>query len=232
MEIFCPDSGSSGNLYKVGDGHTSILLECGLPIKEIRRSLNYNLYSVSACFLSHEHGDHSAAAWDILNGGIPLHTSPGTAKALGVEEHWGLETCRPGDTIFVGGSLVVKPFKTEHDAKEPLGFFIYSKETGERLLFATDTYYIRYLFPMVNYLMIECSYDEDILAERHDVSEYYIKRLRVSHLSFQMLKDYLEKMDTDYLKEVYLLHMSDGSSDEKLFVNEIQKITGVPVYAP
>lgn len=58
------------------------------------------------------------------------------------------------------------PVKTEHDAKEPLGFLIYSRTTREKLLFATDTYYIRYRFPGLTHIMIECNYAIDIMCRK------------------------------------------------------------------
>lgn len=39
------------------------------------------------------------------------------------------------------------------------------QRNNERLLFITDSYFVRYKFKNINYLMIECNYSADILEE-------------------------------------------------------------------
>ena len=48
-------SGSAGNLYKLDDGKSEILIEAGLPIKKIRKKLEFKLSEVAGCLISHEH---------------------------------------------------------------------------------------------------------------------------------------------------------------------------------
>ena len=54
MDIKVLASGSSGNSYRISDGSTSLLLECGIKYNEIQRRLNYNV-SVTGCLISHSH---------------------------------------------------------------------------------------------------------------------------------------------------------------------------------
>ena len=75
-------SGSAGNCYRITDGTTSILIECGIPIKDIRSGLGYQLSEISACLISHEHKDHCVAIKDILKLGIDCYMSQGTKEAL------------------------------------------------------------------------------------------------------------------------------------------------------
>jgi hypothetical protein len=49
-------------------------------------------------------------------------------------------------------------------------------------------------------------------------------------MSIEGLKRLLWINDTTRLKGIHLLHLSDSNSDEKLFKEEIQKLTGKPVY--
>jgi len=55
MEIKVLASGSSGNAYFVSDGKTPLLLEAGIPFKEIQRGLNFRLQELVGCLISHEH---------------------------------------------------------------------------------------------------------------------------------------------------------------------------------
>jgi len=93
--------------------------------------------------------------------GVDAYLSQGTAEALGLDGHrW--HAVLAGQQFEVG-TLNILPFETEHDAAEPLGFLLQSRLTGEKLLYATDTYYIRYWFTGLTHIMIECNYIPDIL---------------------------------------------------------------------
>lgn len=48
-------SGSSGNCYRVSDGQTTIMLECGVRFKQIRQGFDFRLSDVAGCLISHEH---------------------------------------------------------------------------------------------------------------------------------------------------------------------------------
>lgn len=48
-------SSSEGNLYRLTDGDSSILLECGVPMAKIKQALGFKLHDVSACLISHGH---------------------------------------------------------------------------------------------------------------------------------------------------------------------------------
>ena len=47
MDIKVIASGSSGNCYRVSDGETSVLLDCGIPFKQIQKALNFELSSIN-----------------------------------------------------------------------------------------------------------------------------------------------------------------------------------------
>lgn len=80
-------SSSSGNMYTVESQNTTMLIEAGIPIADIKKHLNFNLHTVSACLISHEHGDHAKACKDLLVAGVDVYTSAGTAEALKVSGH-------------------------------------------------------------------------------------------------------------------------------------------------
>ena len=135
---------SAGNLYEVFDGETRLLLECGLTrLRALQAALPRPLSAYAACLLTHEHKDHSRAAAALLLRGVDLCCTAGTARALGFSEGAPrLHLVRAGAQVSLG-SLRVKFFATTHDAAEPVGFLLESRITRERLLFATDTAYVR-----------------------------------------------------------------------------------------
>jgi phosphoribosyl 1,2-cyclic phosphodiesterase len=231
MDIKVLASGSSGNCYLVSDGVTPLLLECGISIRKIRQGLGFGLSTVAACLVSHEHQDHCKAITDVLRAGVYVYTSPGTIEALDLEHHR-LRPVRAKETFKVG-TWTVRAFETQHDAQEPLGVLLKSNVTGERLLYATDTYYIRYRFPRLNYIMVECNYAMDILEDnvrRGLVPEVLKKRLLTSHFSLENVKEFLKANDLSKVQEIWLLHLSDGNSDEERFKQEVMQLTGKPIY--
>lgn len=223
-------SGSAGNSYHIDDGHTQILLECGIPFKDIRRSLNFKTSNLAACFITHEHKDHSKGINDVLRAGIDCYMSPGTAEAIGIKHHRIKQI--EAKSQFQIGTWTVLPFDVQHDASEPYGFLLQNK-AGEKLLFATDTYYIRYKFKGLTHVMIECNYSMEILLnniQSGGIHPSMKNRLIQSHFSLEDVKEFLQVNDLSKLQEIHLLHLSNSNSNEVEFKKEIQEITGVPVY--
>ncbi len=116
IDIYPIASSSAGNAYRVTDGQTMLLLEAGLSYKEIQRSLSFRVTQLSACLITHEHGDHSRSAKELMRAGVKVFTSSGTADAVGLSGHR-LQIVKPGERVQVG-SWTILPFGVEHDAAE------------------------------------------------------------------------------------------------------------------
>lgn len=226
IDILPLGSSSAGNAYRITDGHTALLLEAGLRYKDIQRALEFRMSDIAGCLVSHDHGDHSKAAKDVMKAGINVYTGQGTADALGLSGH----RLRPvaARQQFTIGTWTILPFEVEHDAAEPLGFLLTNQE-GDKLLFATDTYYIRYRFRGLTHIMVECNYSIGILRENiaaGRVPAVMKNRLLRSHFSLENVKEFLRANDLQRVEEIWLLHLSDNNSDEELFKREIQALTG------
>lgn len=230
IEIKTLASGSKGNCYHVTDGSTPILLECGIRFKEIRKALNFKTSNLAGCLVTHEHKDHCGGLNEALKAGIDCFMSPGTAEAIGIKHHR-IKQVKVKNQ-FQLGSWTILPFDVQHDVFEPFGFLLQNK-AGERLLFATDTYYIRYKFKGLTHLLIECNYSRDILDENIDsgrVHKGMKNRLIKSHFSLENVKEFLKANDLSEIQEIHLIHLSDSNSNEPLFKREIQELTGKVVY--
>src|SRR5690625_703952 len=230
IEIKTLASGSSGNAYLITDGHTPLLLECGISYRDIQIALNFETSKIAGCLVSHEHKDHTKGLRDVLKAGIDVYASAGTIESENITHH----RLKPiqAKKQFEIGTWTILPFEVEHDAKEPLGFLLQNKQ-GERLLFATDTYYVRYRFNNLTHIMVECNYSMDILNENIDsgvVHSAMKKRLLTSHFSLENVKEFLMANDLSKVEEIHLIHLSDTNSDEARFKREIQALTGKPVY--
>ena len=223
-------SGSSGNCYRVSDGRTPLLLECGIPYKEIQKNLKFRVSEIAGCLVTHEHQDHCKAVRDLMKAGIDCYMSHGTAEALKVSGHR-LHIIEARQQFRLG-TWTILPFETQHDAQEPVGFLLANQE-GEKLLYATDTYYIRYKFHGLTQIMVECNYAADILkrnVEAGAVPKELKGRILKSHFSLENVKEFLKANDLSKVQEIWLLHMSDNNSDSERFKREVMELTGKPVY--
>jgi phosphoribosyl 1,2-cyclic phosphodiesterase len=231
MITFTPyASSSSGNLYTVSDGITTIMLECGLPWRKIRESLSFKTSEISAVCLTHFHLDHAKGAADAAKAGLDIYASRGTFNALKVPPHRANEIS--DGKQFTIGSWSILPFSTIHDTEGSLGFYM-SSVNKEACLFMTDTAYSPVKFKDLSVIAVECNFADDILAyniQRGALPAIVGHRTRRSHLSLETLKGMLKANDLSKLEKIYLLHMSSGNSDEMRFKREIMEITGVPVY--
>lgn len=222
-------SSSKGNCYHITDGRTPLLLECGISFKEIQKGVNFKLSEIEGCLISHEHQDHSKAIKDVMKAGIDCYLSQGTADALNATGH--RINIVKALKQFKLGTWTILPFDTQHDVAESLGFLMVSGEN--KVLFATDTYYIKYRFNGLTHIMVECNHSYKILEENVTnglLDEGQKNRLIQSHFSLENVKDFLKDNDLSKVKEIWLLHLSDGNSDAELFKREIQELTGKMVF--
>ncbi|CAI6075075.1 Putative metallo-hydrolase YycJ [Paenibacillus sp. JJ-100] len=230
IEITSLGSSSAGNAYRITDGKTPLLLDAGLRYRDIQRGLAFQVSSLAGCLVTHEHGDHSAAVKDLIKAGVDIYTSAGTAEALRINSHrvHHISALKPFDI----GTWSILPFDVQHDVVEPLGFLL-ANTAGDKLLFATDTYYIKHRFTGLTHIMVECNYSINILNQNiaaGRVPAVMKHRLLRSHFSLENVKEFIRANDMRRVQEIHLLHLSDNNSDEALFKREIAALTGKQVY--
>lgn len=162
-----------------------------------------------------------------MKAGIDIYTGKGTIEALELEGHRAIpvEPLRP----FTIGDFQIIGFPTEHDVPG-LGYLIQYMPTGEKLLFLTDSYYSKYKFKSLNYIMIECNYIKETLDQ--NIADGYINqamkpRLLQSHFSLENVKEFLKANDLSQCREIILLHLSDRNSSEQQMIREIEELTGI-----
>ena len=223
MQLTVLNSGSTGNGYVLTDGTEALVLECGVPRQDCLAALGWHTSGVAGCLVTHEHGDHAKYVRDYA-ALMPVYTSCGTAQALQAKN---LHTLEPLRTIHLGG-FSVRPIPAQHDAAEPFAYLIDHPDMG-RLLFATDTYYLRYRVPNLNHLMIECNYSLPLLranVEAGIVPEAVMQRTLGSHLSLEHLREFLAANDLSQVVQIVLIHLSARNSDTDAFCREIAAQTG------
>lgn len=229
MQIDVLASSSLGNSYLVSDGETSILLDAGIPYKELQVKSDFKVNEVAACLVSHEHGDHSKAVKDLLKSAIDVYALSETLSALKVEEHHRVHSVEPLKTYTIN-TFEIMPVTMHHDCP-CVGYMLYSKKMGERLFFATDTYKITINPQGIDYLIFEINYQKEIVNRlvNDGLMEASIRaRLLFSHYELSKALNWLKRIDKSRLKRIYVAHLSSGHSNAEEIKNAVIAETGIP----
>ena len=230
MQIKVLASSSLGNAYIVSDGTTSILLDAGIPYKELQVKSDFKVNEVATCFISHSHQDHSRAVKDLLSATIDVYALPETLSAMGVSNHHRTHSVEPLKSITIN-TFEIMPITMYHDCP-CVGYMVYSEKTGERLFFATDTYKITVNPQSVDYLILEINYQKEIvnnLVNEGKMEASIRARLLFSHYELSKALKWLKKIDKSRLKRIYVAHLSSGNSNESEIKNTLIENFGIPV---
>ena len=215
----------------INDNRTQLIIEAGVKYQIVQKSMDFNFSNVAGLLISHEHGDHShyLKQFDKWTS-IPIYATQGTLEALNVDGYR-YHTIQHMTPIKIGSWTVI-PFNVEHDAAEPVGFVIENYE-HERLLYVTDTYYVKYKFKHIKYMMVEMNYSLDIArsnVKSGTLNNSLRDRILTSHFEMENSLNFINANKSKELVQILLLHLSDANSNEQLFKRETQAITGVPVH--
>lgn len=213
MLLKCLASGSSGNCYFLETDKGILIMDCGISIAEIKKALKFNLSNVVGVIVSHGHGDHSQAAEDLRNMGIPVFTP--------------YENCRGDRARCQIADFRINAFKLPHNDTLNYGFMV--EVEGQRLLYMTDFEYCPYIFTKfkVDHMLIECNYQTKLADRGNPNFEHKVR----GHCELEVCKRFIEVNKTDHLKNVILCHLGRGSTDVKEIVKEVDNVakTGVHV---
>lgn len=208
MILKCLGSGSSGNCYLLSTETETLILDCGLPIREIKKGLEWDISKVVGVLCSHVHSDHAKAVKDFENMGIPVF-KPYEIKT-NTQNKW-------------LGSFQITTFDLPHNGTENRGFFIRTLE-NERILYLTDFEYCRYRFTeqKVNHILIECNYQQELVSKDLANYEHKIK----GHCSLETCKSFIAANKTNALRTVILCHMGVETTIAEECLSEVQNVAG------
>ncbi|MDU0420333.1 MBL fold metallo-hydrolase [Staphylococcus simulans] len=214
----------------MSDGYTSLLLEAGINFRNVQIALAFKTRKIAACLITHEHGDHAEYVKQYLNHGITTYMTQGTKDALNINSHR-LCTLKAKQELRIG-SWSILPFEVEHDAAEPVGY-LFKSDYGYKILYLTDTKYVKYKFKGITHMMLEVNYVyEKMLQNVKDgvLHKALSNRVMESHFSLENAVEFLKANDLSKLQQINLIHLSSTNADAERIKNEIQQVSGVPVY--
>ena len=230
MKLTVLNSGSSGNGYVLEARDSALVLECGVPPKDMFKLSGVPVSKIAGCLLSHEHLDHARYAERYAQLGLRIFASPGTIMAMKKAKEkrgkfipeWQFSPLQAMHMTQIG-DWVVAPFDVPHDAEDPLGFMIGHRECG-KILFVTDASFCRYNFyyAYLDHILVEANYDdgflnENVVAGRVDAAR--AERTRRNHMSIRQACDLIAHNQTANLKTVLLIHLSGDNADAAAFAS-------------
>lgn len=212
-------TGSKGNGYILTNGEDTLLIEAGARYKEMLAGLDYKIETVNGMIVSHEHKDHSKYIEQYLKKGLLVHMPRSMKNNLDLSYVYNAISVDIGVTYELG-NFTIKPFELVHSV-DCLGYYIYHKDLG-KMLFITDTEYVKYRFDKlgINHIVVEANYSKELLNRGKVNSNHVLK----GHMEINTTTNFLKENDTDSLKNVVLVHLSDSNSDEQLFSKLTTKV--------
>lgn len=217
MYLKCLGSSSAGNCYLLtSNSGETLILDCGIPIKEIKKGLNWNIRNVVGCIVSHVHSDHSKSVKDFEAMGIPVFAPYRSLKPMIIGDY--RLKVQAFDLTTVDGRWT----HTNADGSECpcYGFLITHPEMG-RMLYITDTELIKWRFKDINHILLGVNYDKDLVDKDNDPKTKHVFR---GHLSIDTACDFVKANYSDSLQNVIMCHLSSENADSGSFIKKMKKV--------
>jgi phosphoribosyl 1,2-cyclic phosphodiesterase len=125
MECRILASGSKGNSFYIASDHVRILIDAGMNFKHLENKLKkmgVSPGSLSAIFITHEHGDHTQGVGIANRYQIPVFATPGTWKVIKNSVREDLQQVISKEHCIK--DVCVRPYPVPHDAYEPVGYTV------------------------------------------------------------------------------------------------------------
>lgn len=219
MRLKCLGSSSAGNCYLLtSNSGETLILDCGIPIKEIKKGLDWNIKDVVGVLCTHKHLDHSKSVNDFKAMGIPIYAP--YLKIDYMSMNMGGFTVKPFDLTTIDGSWT----HTNADGTPcPIfGFLITHKEIG-RMLYITDCELIKWKFKDINHILLGVNYDKDLVDTDNPKANHVFR----GHLSIDTACDFVKANDSDSLQNVIMCHLSSENADKDSFIEKTKNSVNV-----
>lgn len=229
MKLKVIGSSSSGNSYILEASDGVLVIECGLPLIEVKKALDFNIGRIAGAIVTHQHGDHSKFIAEYLKSAIRVCALKEVFDAHNLKQRIFCKTIEPMHGYRIG-TFKVYAVPVEHDVP-CVGFVIEHEEMG-KMLFVTDTMMFEYRIENLSHILIEANYSDEILdynIENGITPASMRPRLLQSHMEIKTTENILLSSNLDSVNEIVLIHLSNNNSDAEQFKQRIMQKTGKPV---
>jgi len=219
MHLKCLGSSSAGNCYLLtSNSGETLILDCGIPIKEIKKGLGWDIRNVVGCVVTHRHIDHSKSVEDLINMGIPVFRP---YKPLIMNQF--LSNSYFTVRIFDLTTSDNKWIHTNSDGSECpcYGFLIEHPEMG-KMLYITDCEFVKWRFNGINHILLGVDYDKNMVDMSNPVKANHVLR---GHMSIDTACKFVKtNYSPDDVLNVIMCHLSEENADKDNFIEQMKKV--------
>lgn len=208
MKFKCLSTGSQGNCYLLESEDECLVLDCGIPLLQVKIATGFNIRKIVGAVVTHEHKDHAGYVQQFVSAGIKTilpYSATNTATAF---THL--------------GNFKIAWFPLVHDVP-CFGYLIEHPGCG-RFIYVTDTEYCKYRFKDLTWMAVEANYDKSLMDDSLDGT---VKRNHVltGHMDIDTTCRFIAANQNPRFKGVILVHKSDSQGDAELFKGKAKNVT-------
>lgn len=229
FRFFCLASGSSGNCYFLGNREYGLLIDAGIGIRTIQKTLTeYGtpLSKIRAVLVTHDHTDHVKAVGCLATKhNIPVYATERVHSGIGQNRYTLTKIANHSKKIielekaFTIEDFTITPFEVLHDSIENVGFHLSFRQ--QQFVLATDigqiTPVIEKYAQTANHIVFEANYDDNMLL--NGKYPLHLKK-RISsgmgHLNNESTAKFLAKIYNKQLRNIWLCHLSKDNNTHQL----------------
>lgn len=228
-------SGSSGNCYYLGTKEYGILIDAGVGIRTIRKTLKeygISFEKIIAVLITHDHADHIKTVGcfgDKCN--IPVYATETVHQGIKRNkvvraDLFQAKRVIEKETPFQIKDFTITAFDVPHDSIENLGYHIQFE--GQTFVLITDigciTDKIREYASRANHLVIEANYDEYMLqAGKYP---YFLKQRicnGMGHLSNRLSAEFIASIYNERMQNIWLCHLSQDNNHPEIAYETVKE---------
>lgn len=236
LKFMSLSSGSCGNCYLLNDGEYGIIIDAGVSLRTLKRTLldyGMTLDSFQAILVTHDHLDHirHLGAWckhlrkpvyatEILHEALLTHsfTRDWIAPCRRILEY-GDNLLRLSPGIPDVSCPIVRPFVVPHDATQTVGYFI--EWEGVKFFLMTDagrvTREALEYASCADTIVFESNYDPGMLFGGSYPHELKMRICKGNgHLSNDECAEAIGRIWHPGLKNIFLCHLSENNNTPDL----------------
>ena len=228
LKFMSLSSGSCGNCYYLGTGKEGIIIDAGVSLRRLKKTLVENgldMDSFSAVLVTHDHLDHirhlgsfckklnkPVYTTEVIHGALARHTF--TAPTIA--------PCRrilDSDQWNEVAGMQVRYFIVPHDATQTVGYAV--KVNGRMFVIMTDvgrmTDEAVEFARQADAVVVESNYDMDMLMSGPYTYELKMRIVQgCGHLSNDECASAIKRFWHPGLKNIFLCHLSENNNTREL----------------
>lgn len=231
MKIVSLSSGSSGNSTFISYKDKKILIDCGISLKMLKQRLadiDNKVEDIDYLFLTHSHDDHIKCLLTLMGGTnikvysreqILRETYDKFSKELtSLDKNRLYAIPDNAAAILIDDDFKINIYEAYHDVR-CVYYKFYCGDEVFAILTDNGHYDDKIIDSLrdVNYLMLECNYDYDMLMNYDKYPEFLKSRIigNNGHLSNEACCEIIKTITNKKLKIICLSHISEHSNTEE-----------------